>query len=109
MALTYWTGGHTKHRLLYHLVWIPQYRKKLLQDRVARRLQHFLYEAAKSHRWWIEAMAILPDHVHLIIQIPPTEPLALVVQRLKGGTSYDLYDEFPDLRKFIRGDRFWAE
>ena len=109
MGLKYWTGGHTKHRLLYHLVWIPKYRKRVLQGKVAVRLRHFLYEACKVNRWWIEEVKISPDHVHVLIQVQTTETVAQVVQALKGGTSYLLRKEFPELEEFIWGDHFWAD
>lgn len=61
MALRYWTGGHTKHRLLYHLVWVPKYRKRVLQGKVAWWGRHLLYEACKVNGWWIEEVKVLPD------------------------------------------------
>ena len=109
MALKYWTGGHTKHRLLYHLVWIPKYRKRVLQGKVAVRLRHHLYEACKVNWWWIEEVKVLSDHVHVLIQVQPTETVADVVQKLKGGTSYLLRKEFPELEEFLWGEHFWAD
>ena len=109
MALRYWTGGHTKHRLLYHLVWIPKYRKRILQGKVAVRLRHYLYEACKVNWWWIEEVKVLPGHVHVLIQVQPTDTVAEVVQKLKGGTSYLLRREFPGLEEFLWGESFWAD
>ena len=109
MALKYWTGGHTKHRLLYHLVWVPKYRKRVLQGKVAVRLRHYLYEACKVNWWWIEEIKVLSDHVHVLIQVQPTETVAEVVQKLKGGTSYLLRREFPELEEFLWGAHFWAD
>ena len=68
MGLKYWSGAHTKHRLLYHLVWLPKYRKRVLDGDVAIRLQNLLYEAAQVNRWWIDELKIMPDHVHLMVQ-----------------------------------------
>ena len=109
MALRYWTGGHTKHRLLYHLVWVPKYRKRVLQGKVAVRVRHWLYEACKVNGWWIEEVKVLPDHVHVLIQVRPTDMVAQVVQQLKGGTSYRLRQEFPELEEFIWGEHFWVD
>ncbi len=109
MALKYWSGAHTKHRLLYHLVWIPKCRTRVLQGKVAFQLRHYLYEACKVNEWWIEEIRVMPDHVHVLIQVQPSETLSDVVQSLKGGTSYKLRKEFPELEEFIWGDRFWAE
>ena len=109
MALRYWSGAHTRHRLLYHLVWVPKYRKRVLDGEIAVRLQTLLYEASKVNRWWIDELKILPDHVHLMLQIQPSVSLAKAVQVLKGGTSRVLRKEFPELEEFLWGDSFWAD
>ena len=54
-------------------------------------------------------MKILPDHVHMLIQIPPRDSVAHVMQILKGGTSKKLRDEFPELEESLWGDSFWAD
>jgi putative transposase len=59
--------------------------------------------------WWIEEVKVLSDHVHVLIQVQPTDTVAGVVQRLKGGTSYLLRKEFPELEEFLWGDHFWAD
>lgn len=109
MSLKYWSGAHTKHRLMYHLVWVPKYRKRVLKGAIALRLQHLFYEAALINRWWIEELKILSNHVHMLIQIKPSEPVADVVQALKGGTSRLIRKEFPELDEFLWGESFWAD
>ena len=54
-------------------------------------------------------MSIQPDHVHVIIQIKPSESVGEVVQILKGGTSRVIRKEFPELEEFLWGDSFWAD
>ena len=108
MSLKYWTGSHTKHRLLFHLVFLPKYRRKVLNKPVAIRLKNLLYEGCKVNNWWIDELEILPDHIHLLIQIRPSEKLSDVVRILKGGTSKVIRKEFPDLKEFLWGDNFWA-
>ena len=83
----YQTGSHTKHRLQYHLVWIPKYRRRVLRGKVAIRLRKLLYEACRMNKWWIRELSIEEDHVHIIIQTKPSDSVAEAVQRLKGGTS----------------------
>ena len=58
--------------------------------------------------WWVEELKILPDHVHILIQIHPDETLSSVVKILKGGTSRLIKKDFPDLDEFVWGDKFWA-
>jgi putative transposase len=108
MGLKYWSGAHTKHRLVYHIVWIPKYRKRVLKGDVASRIKELLYEACEINRWWIEENNVLEDHIHILIQIRPTDKLSDVVKRLKGGTSRIIREEFPDLKEFLWGNSFWA-
>ena len=105
----YWKGSHTTHRLLYHLVWVPKYRKRVLLGKVAGRLQALFYEAAEANRWWIHELSIQKDHVHLLIQVEPSVSVAQVVQVLKGGSGKQLRREFPGLEEFLWGDSFWAD
>ena len=105
----YWTGAHTKHRLRYHFVWIPKYRKRVLRGKIAVRLKSLLYEAAEINNWWIEELNIQFDHIHMLIQVCPKESISKVIQKLKGGTSRLIRLEFPELKEFLWGDSFWAD
>ena len=105
----YWTGAHTKHRLQYHLVWIPKYRKRVLLGEVAVRLQELIREAAQVNHWVVRELNIQRDHVHLLIQVEPKVSVAQVVQILKGGTSIKIRQEFPELVEFLWGTSFWAD
>lgn len=110
MGLKYWTGGHTKHRLLYHLVIIPKYRKRVLQGKIALEVKHLFFEACKVNSWWIDEIKILPDHVYLLIQIQSRVPISRVAQILKGGTSKVLRKQFgEELEEFLWGDSFWSD
>ena len=105
----YWTGAHTKHRLQFHLVWVPKYRKRVLIGKVAGRLKSLLYEAASVNGWKMQEMNIQQDLVHLLVQMGPDISVAKAVQFLKGGTSFKLRKEFPELEEFLWGDSFWAD
>jgi len=105
----YRSASHTKHRLQYHLVWIPKYRRRVLQGKMVIRLKGLLYEASRMNRWWISELSIQEDHVHLIIQTKPEDSVAEVAQKLKGGTSRVIRREYPELEEFLWGDSFWAD
>ncbi|MCA9369990.1 MAG: IS200/IS605 family transposase [Pseudomonadales bacterium] len=109
MARRYWTGSHTKHRLRFHLVWIPKRRKKVLLGNIANRLQELFYEACGINKWWIEELTIQEDHIHLLIQIKPRESVAQVVQILKGGTSRKIKQEYPDSQAFEWSNNLWCD
>ena len=105
----YWTGGHTKHRLRYHLVWVPKYRRRVLTGALAERLAELLREGADVNKWRVHELNIQPDHVHLLLQIDPDCKLSTVMNSLKGGTSRVIRQEFPDLREFLWGKHLWAD
>ena len=105
----YQTGAHTKHRLQYHMVWIPKYRKRVIRGKIAIRLRQLLYEACRVNGWWISELSIQEDHVHIVVQIPPHYSLSEVVQMFKGGTSRIIRAEYPELEEFLWGDSFWAD
>ena len=105
----YATGAHTTHRLKYHLVWIPKYRKRVLRGPLARRLYELIQQCADMNQWTVEELNVQVDHVHLLIQLPPKEAVAHAVQLLKGGTSKVIRKEFPELEEFLWGDSLWAD
>lgn len=51
----------------------------------------------------------MPDHVHMLLQLPPKTPLPVAIQYLKGGTSKVIRKEFPELEEFLWGESLWAE
>ena len=105
----YWTGAHTTHKLRYHLVFVPKYRKRVLRGEVAARLGALLRQACEVNKWQAEELAIQPDHVHLLVQVQPKYSVSGIVNTLKGGTSRVLRLEFPDLEEHLWGDSFWAD
>src|SRR5215475_364086 len=105
----YRTGSHTKYRLMYHLVWIPKYRKRVLKDAIASRLKELFYQCAEINDWKIEELNIQINHVHMMIQLKTTISVAKAVQLLKGGSSKKIREEFPELEEFLWGDSFWGD
>jgi Transposase and inactivated derivatives len=94
---------------MYHLVWIPKYRKRVLKGAIAIRLSELFNQCAEVNRWAIDELNIQPDHVHMIIQVRTDISISKVVQLLKGGSSKVIRSEFPELEEFLWGDSFWAD
>lgn len=105
----YWSGSHTKHRLMYHLVWIPKYRKRMLQGSVARRVEELLRQCAEVNEWCIDELNVQIDHVHMLVQLKPSVSVSKAVQLFKGGSSRVIRAEFPELEEFLWGDSFWSD
>jgi putative transposase len=105
----YLSGGHTRHRLVFHLVWIPKYRRGVLRGLVAHRAEGLIREIAVRRGWVIQELSVQPDHVHLLVQLKPGISVSQAVQLFKGGTSMVLRMEFPDVKRAVYWDGFWAD
>ena len=82
----------------YHVVWCPKYRRKVLVDGVDVRLKELIEEICCEHRIDIIEMEIMPDHVHLLIEVDPQFGIHKAVKQIKGCTSRVLRQEFSWLR-----------
>ena len=94
---------------MIHLVWIPKYRKRVLKDKIAERLEELLHECADMQRWKIEELSIQSDHIHLLVQMRPNVSVSRMVQLFKGMSSRVIREEFSELKEFLWGKSFWAE
>jgi len=91
------SGFHCKYNINYHLVWIPKYRKILLEDKVKDTLTFILTEQCKQLHLETLALEIMPDHLHLFVGAKPTHIPYLIVKQLKGVSSIKLREQFPEL------------
>jgi Transposase and inactivated derivatives len=94
---------------MYHLVWIPKYRKRVLKGKIAERVAELLHECADMQRWKIEELNIQSDHVHVLVQMRPEVSVSRMVQLFKGMSSKVIREEFPELKEFLWGNSFWAD
>ena len=86
------------YALKYHMVWCPKYRRKVLVGEIAEELRSLLHQKAQELDGTIEALEIMPDHVHLFIQSDPTEAPQRLANQFKGFTSRMLRQKFSQLR-----------
>lgn len=82
----------------YHFVWCPKYRRKVLIGAVAERLKQLLHEKAAELHCTLKALEVMPDHLHLFVDCPPTLAPQQLANQFKRYTSRVLRDEFPHLR-----------
>ncbi|ACK69235.1 transposase IS200-family protein [Gloeothece citriformis PCC 7424] len=99
MTQQYRRKSHTVSLVNYHLVWIPKRRKKVLMGDVEKRLRQIIWDVALEKEWNIIALEIMPDHVHLFINVPPNIAPHDVAKAIKGRSSRLLRQEFPHLLK----------
>lgn len=86
---------HAVYNIMYHLVWCTKYRRPVLTDQVAQRLNEMIREQVnKALKGDVIALEIQPDHVHLFAEFPPILAVRQIMHRLKGHTSHELRKEF---------------
>ena len=81
----------------YHVVWCPKYRRSVLTGAVEQRLKTILHETAREKRADVLELEVMPDHVHLLIEVDPQYGIHRMVRQLKGRSSHTLRREFPSL------------
>jgi REP-associated tyrosine transposase len=92
----------------YHVIWVTKYRYKVMRGRVAERARELIRQICQARDVVIVRGAISPDHVHMLLSVPPNLAPAKVVQYIKGRSSRLLQAEFPELGKRYWGQHLWA-
>jgi len=100
--------AHTKWECKYHIVWIPKYRRKVLYGQLRRHLGGGLRELARQKECEVEEGHLLPDHVHMLLSVPPKYAVAQVVGFLKGKSAIHIARTYLGRRQNFTGQHFWA-
>ena len=99
---------HTKWDCKYHIVWIPKYRRKVLYGDLRKYLGEELRDLAQQKESKVLEGHLMPDHVHLLLSIPPKYAVAQVVGFIKGKSAICVARNFGNRRKNFTGEKFWA-
>jgi putative transposase len=91
--------NHSVGLAVVQLVWIPKRRRKVLIGDVKTRLIQIFQELAIEKEWAIRALEVAPDHIHLFVEVHPTDAINQVVKAFKGRSSNYLRKEFDYLKK----------
>jgi putative transposase len=102
------TLKHTRWDCKYHVVFIPKYRRKALYKELRQHLGEVLRDLASQKECRVEEGHLLPDHVHMLLSIPPKYAVAHVVGFLKGKSAIHIARTFLGRRKNYTGQHFWA-
>ena len=82
----------------YHVVWCPKYRRRVLIGSIAERLKELIITRCSEMNAEIIEMEIMPDHVHLLVEVDPQFGINRAVRSIKGFSSRMLRMEFPELK-----------
>lgn len=99
--MKYKSNNNVTYSCKYHVVWCPKYRRNVLKDGIDLRLKELVYETAAEIHVDIIEMEVMPDHVHLLMEVDPQFGIHRAVKTIKGKTSRILRSEYPVLRSRI--------
>jgi len=104
----YGSLSHTKWECKYHVVFIPKYRKKRIYGEIRRRLGEVLRRLAEQRESRVEEGHLMPDHVHMMLSIPPKYSVSQVIGYMKGKSAIHIAREFAGRKRNFVSQNFWA-
>lgn len=96
--MEYKSNNNIVYSCKYHVVWCPKYRRKVLVGSIAERLKELIEIRCSEINAEILEMEIMPDHVHLLIEVDPQFGINQAIRSIKGFSSHSLRNEFPTLK-----------
>ena len=100
--------NHSRWECKYHVVWIPKCRRKVLFGQLRQYLGQIFRELARNRESEILEVHLMPDHVHILIAIPPKYSVAQVIGFIKGKSAIHIARNYLGHRKNFTGQQFWA-
>ena len=88
----------------YHVIFCPKYRRKILVGKTAEKIKQLILEKQEQYKYNVLEIKIMPDHVHLLLDVNPKDNIVEIINKIKGYTSFGLNLEFSVFRK-----PFWSQ
>ena len=101
--------AHTKWNCKYHIVFAPKYRRKVAYGKMKQDIANILSMLCKRKSVEIVEAEICPDHVHMLVKIPPSLSVSSFVGYLKGKSALMIFDRHANLKYKFGNRHFWAE
>ena len=108
MSINYLGNYYSLYDLKYHIVFCTKCRYRILTGAVAQRTRELIREVCAANYVDIVSGSMSPDHMHLLLSVPPSLSVSKIIQYVKGKSSRKLLQEFEHLRKQYWGQHLWA-
>ena len=96
--MEYKSNNNIMYSCKYHVVWCPKYRRKVLTGNITERLKELIREVCNKYQSELIELEIMPDHVHLLVEVDPQFGIHRLTKLIKGYSSKILREEFPFLK-----------
>ncbi|PPV04666.1 IS200/IS605 family transposase [Xanthomonas axonopodis] len=104
----YQSLSHSQWECLYHVVFIPKRRRKVLYKELRTHLGEVFRRLAEQKESRVEEGHLMPDHVHMMLRIPPKLAVSQVVGYIKGKSAIHLARVYAERKRNFAGQHFWA-
>lgn len=100
MTKMYYSDYNTVYSCQYHIIFSTKYRKKLLVNQIDIRLKELIYLKQSDYNYKVIELEIMPEHIHLLLDINPRYLIKTIISKIKGYTSKILRTEFKYLKRY---------
>ena len=101
--------SHSKWNCKYHIVFAPKYRRKVFYGKHKAAIGQILRKLCEWKGVNIVEAEVCPDHIHMLLEIPPKYAVSKFVGYLKGKSATMLYEQFGELKYKYRNREFWCK
>ena len=102
------TLAHTSWRCKYHIVFAPKYRRKEIYGMYRVEIRKMIRILCQRKGINIVEAELCPNHIHMLIEIPPKYSVSQIVGYLKGKSSLMIFDKFANLKYRYGNRHFWC-
>ncbi|REK62480.1 MAG: IS200/IS605 family transposase [Cohnella sp.] len=100
--------AHTKWNCKYHIVFAPKYRRQVIYGKLKREIGKIIRELCERKGVEIVQAEACPDHIHMLVSIPPKLSVSEFMGYLKGKSSLMIFDKFANMKYRYGNRQFWC-
>lgn len=100
--------AHVRWECLYHVVIVPKYRRKEFYGKTRKQIGEILRDLCRQKEVGLLEGNAMPDHIHLLLSIPPKYSVAMTMGSLKGKSAVRIHRELSKVKGTLFGRKFWA-
>ncbi len=100
--------AHTKYNCKYHVVFAPKYRRQIIYGKIKKDIGIMLRKLCQYKGVEVIEAEACPDHIHMLLSIPPKFSVAQILGYLKGKSSLMIFEKYANLKYKYRSRNFWC-
>ena len=100
---------HCKYECKYHIVFAPKFRRQIIYGKIKKEIGKILRKLCEYKGIEILEAEACPDHIHMLISIPPKFNISQIMGYLKGKSSLMIFDKFANMKYKYGNRHFWCK